>query len=110
MTAKRLGAYVGQAGLFQAGVARGTAIDHTQLRKPYLLDAALKVPLQGDGIAPAADQREILVLVMPPFAEIILGRSNGQGGKENDADHTKGAHTAAKQSLPQCADLLLESH
>ena len=80
MPAERLCADIGKTGFFQSDVAGGAAIYDSQLRKPDLLDpvVVLEMALQCDRVSPAPNQRQILVLVMTPFAEVVLGRCNGQ--------------------------------
>jgi hypothetical protein len=74
------GADIGEAGFFQTGVASGAAVDDSQLRKPYLLDAIVivKVALERDRVSTAANQRQILLLIVAPFAEVVLGGSDCQ--------------------------------
>jgi len=78
MPTERLRADVGEAGLFQPDVASRAAIDRSELGQPDLLDAAVKVALQRYRISPAPYQRQILALVVAPFTEVILSRSDGQ--------------------------------
>src|SRR5260370_10701616 len=78
MHTERLGADIGETGFFQSGMAGGTAIDDSELRKPYLLDAVVEMALQRYRLSPAPNQREIFVLVMAPFTEVILGRRDGE--------------------------------
>ena len=80
MPAERLGADIGKTGFFQSDVAGGAAIDDSELRKPDLLDAVVfvEVALQGYRVSTGLNQREILLLIVTPFAEVILGRCNGQ--------------------------------
>ncbi len=66
------------ARFFQSGVTGGAAIYHSELRNPYLLDAVVEVALQCHRFSPAPNQRRVLILVVTPFTEVILGRCNGQ--------------------------------
>ena len=80
MPPKRLGADIGETGFFQPDVAGGAAIHDSELRQPDLLDSVVvaEVALQGNRIAPILHQRQILLLVVTPFAEVVLGGSYGQ--------------------------------
>ena len=80
MLAERLGADIGKTRFFQSDVASGAAIDDSELRQPDLLDSVVvvEVALQRDRVSAAANQRQILFLIVAPFAEVILGRCNGQ--------------------------------
>ena len=78
MPAERLCGDIGKTGLFQSGVAGGAAIDDSELRNPDLLDAVVEMTLQGYRVSSAPNQRQIFVLVVVPFTEVILGRRNGQ--------------------------------
>jgi hypothetical protein len=80
MPTERLGADIGKTGLFQSDVAGGTAIYDSELRKPDLLDSIVfvKVALQGYRVSAAHNQRQILLLVVTPFAEVVLGWCDGQ--------------------------------
>ncbi len=99
--AEWLGADIGQTGFFQSHMAGGAAIDDSQLRKPDLLDSVMKVALQRDRVSPVANQRQILLLIMAPFAEVVLSRRDGQRNQQQQADHAKSAHGMAEQRLPQ---------
>ena len=100
MPAERLRADIGKAGFFQSDVAGRAAIDDSELRKPDLLDPVVEVALQCDRVSPRPNQRQILLLVMAPFAEVILGRCNGQRNQQQQADHAKSANRMAEQRLP----------
>lgn len=103
MLAKRLCADVGKTGFFQSGVAGGAAIDDSEGRKPDLLNPVVlvEVALQCDRISATPNQRQIPVLVMTPFTEVILGRRNGQRNQKQEADRAKSANRMAEQRLPQ---------
>src|SRR5271165_1706302 len=75
--AEGLSADVGETGFFQSDVAGGAAIDDSELRKPDLLNPAVEVALQCDRVSARANQRQVLVLIVPPFAEVILRRCDG---------------------------------
>ena len=107
MHAERLGADIGETGLFQSNVAGGTAIYDSELRQPDLLDAVVEVALQCYRLPAAPNQREIFVLVVAPFAEVILGRCDGQRYQQQQADHAKRAHRMAEQRLPQGRQFVL---
>ena len=100
MRAKRLSVDIGKAGFFQSDVASGAAIDNSQLRKPDLLDSIVEVALQRDRIPARPNQRQILFLVVPPLAEVILSRCDGQGYQQEQADHAKSANRVTEQRLP----------
>src|ERR1700680_4849375 len=76
--AERLCADIGKTGFFQSDVASSTAIHDSELRKPDLLDPAVEVALQCDGVSPGPNQRQILLLVVAPFTEVVLSGCNGQ--------------------------------
>ena|SRR6266581_5848337 len=78
MPAKRLQADVRQAGFFHSNVASGAAIDDPQFRKPDLLNSVVEMPLEGYGVSTFPNQREILLLIMSPFTEMILGGGDGE--------------------------------
>src|ERR1700690_3821385 len=78
MAAERLCADVGKAGLFQSDVAGGAAIDNAEPGKPDLLDPVVEVSLQCNRVSPGPNQRQVLLLVVAPFTEVILRRCNGQ--------------------------------
>ena len=69
---------IGQARFFQTKVAGGATVCDLLLGQPDLLDAGLEVPFQGDRIGTAADETQILLLVMPPLAEMVLGWCGGK--------------------------------
>ena len=101
MPAKRLGKVgIGQARFFQPGVAGGAAIYDPKLRMPDLLDAVVEVALQCYRFSPAPNQRQILILVMTPFTEVVLSRRNGQRNQQQEAEHAKSANRMAEQRLP----------
>src|SRR5581483_4601222 len=101
MRSVRLVGNVCETRFLQPDVATGAAIDHPEFGQPYLLDAALKMPLQRVRIAAIADHPEIAVLVMPPLAEEILRWSNRQRDEENQAYHAESSHAIAEQLLPE---------
>src|SRR5579864_29246 len=78
MPAEWLSTDVDQTGFFLADVTRSAPINHAQLRKPYLLDAALEVALQSHGFSTAANQSHIAFLIMTPLAEAVLSGRNRQ--------------------------------
>src|ERR1039458_6000222 len=80
MLTERLGADVGKTGFFQSNVAGGTAIHDSELRKPDLLDSIVfvKVALQAYRVSATCNQRQILLLIVAPFTEVVLGRRDGQ--------------------------------
>ena|ERR1035441_80493 len=80
MPAERLCADIGKTSFFQSDVAGGTAIDDSEPRQPDLLDpvVVVEVALQCNRVSAVPNQRQILLLVVTPFAEVVLGRCNGQ--------------------------------
>src|SRR6266849_3482541 len=78
MTAEGLSADIHETRFLQSNVARRAAIHHSEFGQPDLLDAVLEMALQGDGLAAAANQGQVLFLIMTPFAEMVFCRSNGQ--------------------------------
>ena len=100
MRAKWLSRNVSERGFFQPNVATRAAIDDSEIWQPYLLNAALEVPLQSVGLAAVANHAQISVLVVPPLAEEILRRGDGQRREKNHADHTECADAIAEQRLP----------
>ena len=78
MAAEWLCADIGETRFFQSHMARGAAIDDSDLRKPYLLDAVVEVTLQRDRVSARPNQRKVLFLIVTPFTEVILRRCDGQ--------------------------------
>ena len=78
MLSERLRADIGKTGFFQSNVAGRAAIDGSELWKPYLLDPRVKMTLQCDRVSARSNQRQILILVVTPFTEVILRRCDGQ--------------------------------
>src|SRR6516164_4145001 len=76
MRAVGLEAYIAEAGFLKANMASGAAIHGCKLRQPDLLNSALKVSPQGHRVAPAANQVQVTFLIVPPFAEVMLRRSD----------------------------------
>jgi hypothetical protein len=101
MAAEWLRAHIREARLFQSNVATGAAIDGADFGKPYLMNAAFKVALQSDRISAAANQLQVLMLVMTPLTEMILGWSDGQGDQQQYADHAKGANGISEECFPE---------
>ena len=56
MLAKRHRADIGEACFLKPEMASGTAVGHLLLGNPDLLNAALEVALQGDGISASTDE------------------------------------------------------
>ena len=54
--AKCHGANIGQAGFLHSKMAGGAPVGHLLFRNPDLLDAALEVSFEGDGIGASADE------------------------------------------------------
>ena len=79
MAAEGLSANIFEAGFFQSDVAGGTSIHDSELRQPDLLDAIVfaKVALQGYRFSATCNQRQILLLIVTPFTEVILGWRDG---------------------------------
>src|SRR5271157_5346324 len=98
MPAKRLCADIGKTGFLQSDVAGGAAIHDSELRKPDLLDSLVfvEVTLQCDRLSTAPNQLQILLLVVTPFTEVILGRCNGQRNQQQQAYHAKSANRMAE--------------
>ena len=78
MPAERLGADVAKTGFFQSDMACSAAIDDSELRKPDLLDSVVEVALQCDCVSARPNQRQVLFLVVTPFAEVVFRRRDGQ--------------------------------
>jgi hypothetical protein len=78
MRPKWLGADIGKTGFFQSDVTGGAAIDDSELRKPYLLQPTVEVAPQRHRVSSRPHQRQIPLLVVAPFTEVILRRRNGQ--------------------------------
>ncbi len=100
MFAEWLHADVGQTGFFQSDVASGAAVHDTEFRMPYLLDAPLKMALQGDGFTSAANHAQVGFLIMPPFTEVMLSRRDGERQQQDHADGTEYVYWIAEQLLP----------
>src|SRR5271157_6001985 len=109
MFAECYGANIGETGFLQAEVAGGATVCHLLFGYPYLLDAALEVPFQGDGVGASADETQILLLIMAPLAEVVLGRRDGQQHKQDDACRAEGASAVAEEELPQGAKFILHA-
>ena len=79
MATERLSADIFKAGFFQSDVAGGAAIYDSELRQPDLLDPIVfaKVALQGYRFSATCNQRQILLLIVTPFTEVILGWRDG---------------------------------
>src|SRR5205085_5956718 len=92
MAPERLATDIDQTGFLLADVTRSAAINHAQLRKPYLLNAALEVALQSHGFSAAANQSDIAFLIMAPLAEIVLSGRNRQRDQKQNADHTESSN------------------
>ena len=93
--------HVGKAGLLQAQVAGGAAIDNAQFRQPDLMNARLEAAAQADRIAAIVDQREIVALIAVPLAEVVLCRRNGQRQQQDQADDAECPHRIAEERLPR---------
>src|SRR5208283_4561740 len=78
--AERLRADVRKARFLQSDVAAGAAINDSKLRQPDLLDSIVVVEaaFERDRISAAPNQRQILLLIMTPFTEMVLSRRNSQ--------------------------------
>ena len=87
MPAVRLATDVDQTGFLLSNVTRSAAINHAEVGKPYLLNAALEVALQSHGFSAAAYQTHIAFLIMAPLAETIFCGRNRQRDQEQHADH-----------------------
>lgn len=92
MAAKWLRAYIHEASFLLADMAGCTTIDNSQFRQPCLLNSALEVALESDGFSAPANQPQIILLIMAPLAEIILGWRDGERNQENDAYYTESAN------------------
>ena len=62
-------------------MAGGATVGHLLLGYPDLLDAALEVAFEGDRIGAPADEMQVLLLIMTPLAEVVLGGRDGQQHK-----------------------------
>jgi hypothetical protein len=100
MSAERLHTHVSQAGFLQSDVTGRAAVYHAEIWKPDLLNSALQMALQGNRVAAAPDQTQVLILIMAPLAKMVLSRSNSQRNQQEQADHTKGADGVAEQFPP----------
>src|SRR5208283_1867247 len=80
MPAERLCADIGKSCFLQSNVAAGAAIHDSELRQPDLLDSIVVVEtaFERDRVSAVPNQRQIFVLIMTPFTEMILGRCNGE--------------------------------
>src|SRR5579863_2618748 len=77
MPAKRLGRNIRQAGFLQSYVAGSATIDDSEAGKPYLVNPALEMALQRHRVSATSNQREILLLIVAPLAEVIFRRRDG---------------------------------
>src|SRR5690348_8142015 len=74
MSAEWLRFNVGKGDFLLCHMTSVTAIHDSNIRQPNLLNAGLKMPLQSHGVATCPNQGEIPLLVVPPLAEVVLGR------------------------------------
>jgi hypothetical protein len=100
MLAKRLLTHIAQAGFIQAQMARGAAIDNTQLRQPDLMNTGLKMPAQRNRISTIVNERQVLTLIPMPRGEMFLCGSNGECKEQNDADYAEGSNRVTEQRSP----------
>ena len=101
MLAKCDGANIGKAGFFHSEMAGCAAVGHLLLGYPDLLDAALEVPFERDSVGTSADEMQILLLIMAPLAEVVLGGGDGQQHKQDDACRAESASAVAEEEPPQ---------
>src|SRR6266568_153599 len=71
---------------------------------PNLLNPKFRVALERNGVGARADQLHILVLVVTPFAEVVLCRSDGEREEKNNAYRAKSPCAIAKQLVPETAE------
>ncbi len=96
----RLQAHVGQTGFLLSHMASGAAVHRAHLRQPYLFEPGREVAFQRKGIGAGADQLEVSLLVVAPFAEKVLRGRDGQHGQQHQAHGAEGARWIAEQLLP----------
>src|SRR5208337_4478304 len=99
--------HIGKTGFFQTQMAGGATVRDLLIGHPYLLDAALEVPFQRDRVGASANEMQVLLLIMAPLAEVVLGRRDGQQHKQDDACRAEGASAVAEEELPQGAKFIL---
>src|SRR5208337_5571145 len=105
--AKCYGTDVRQARFFHPEMAGGATVGYLLLGHPYLLEPSLEVPFKGDRVGASADETQILLLIMAPLAEVVLGRRDGQQHKQDDACRAEGASAVAEKELPQNMKFIL---
>ena len=99
MRPERLLLNVAQAGLLQSDVTGGAAVHHALIGQPDLLDAVLHPLLQRDCFGAPANQVLVLVLVVAPLAEVVLGGHDRQRNQEHDADHAESAYADRRRNF-----------
>ena len=107
MFAKGNRADIGKARFFQTKVAGDATVGHLLLGYPYLLDPALEVPFQGNRIGTSADEMQILLLIMAPLAEMVLGWCDGKQHKKDEACRAEGASAVAEEEPPDRSQFVL---
>src|SRR5215831_14467503 len=101
MLAIGLRGYIRQADFFEPNMAASTTVDDTELGQPNLLNASIEMPPQRVCLAAVADQDQVAILIMPPFAEEVFCRSDRYRDKKNYAHDAEGAHVVSEQFLPE---------
>src|SRR5271165_4702685 len=102
--------HIGKTGFFQTQMAGGATVRDLLIGHPYLLDAALEVPFQRDRVGASADEMYVLLLIMTPLTEVVLGRRDGQQHKQDEADGAEGASAVAEEEPPDRLEIVLERH
>ena len=85
MREERLRPDAGERGFLQGHVTSRATVDDTQIRQPDLLHASLKSPRQRHAVAAIANQALVFVLIVQPFAKVILRRHDREHGQQNYA-------------------------
>lgn len=78
MLTEGLPIHIAKTRFIQPQVTGRAAIDDTEFRKPYLMQARLEATTQADSISAIVDQSEVMTLVATPLGEMVLGRGNGK--------------------------------
>src|SRR5579863_8939451 len=98
--------HIGKTGLLQTQMARCAAVNHTEFRKPDLMDARLKSTAQADRISAIVNQAKVVALIAMPLGKVVLGGGNGKCQQQHQADDTECSHRIAEECSPRGGKIL----
>ena len=98
--------HIAKTGFIQSKMAGRAAVDHTQFRKPDLMDARLKASAQADRIPAIVNQCKIVALIAMPLGGMVFGRSDGKRQQQDQADDTECPHRIAEEGSPRRGEIL----